>query len=123
MAKRLNPNKLFVVSAISRKSIAKELNSHIEYRLSDLPANVRKLVKGDFKFFTLTDPRLTDKVCQEYADALNDATDIGSEHAEDWIDECVSTMHEAVLEELGITFPDDEEVANIKREAMLESLS
>lgn len=55
-----DPNKLFVVSTVSRRSIARALNDAIDNAASP----VRK--------FKVADPRLTDKVCQDVAAILHE---------------------------------------------------
>lgn len=62
-AAKLDPKKLFVITAISRASIAESLNNAVEEAWED---------GVDVEAFADDDPRLTDKVCQDFADDLYD---------------------------------------------------
>lgn len=60
-SKKLDPKKLFTVMTVDRETIAESLNSAIEVTGSEVPE------------FAPDDPRLTDEVCQNFADSLYDA--------------------------------------------------
>ncbi len=62
-AKRLDPEQLFVIQSTSRASIAESLNLALEDEEG----------VDHVMHFQPDDPRLTDKVCQEFADTLYDA--------------------------------------------------
>jgi hypothetical protein len=61
-SKKLDPKQLFVVVTYSRGSIAEELNMALETIGDDTT-----------KEFTHDDPRLTDKVCKAYVNAVYDS--------------------------------------------------
>jgi len=75
-----DPKKLFVICAYSREAIAEELNAAIEVTGSEVPE------------FSADDPRLTDKVCQDYVNNVYDA----------WtnIDETTDAEHQVTIETL-----------------------
>jgi len=61
-AKKHDPKQLFTIMTVDRETIADMLNSAAEVTGKELEEE-----------FTPTDPRLTDKVCQDIADTLYDA--------------------------------------------------
>ena len=73
-------NQAFIVSTILRKGFAEDLNEQIEFALeneeiglfSGKAARDNKLIATTPKFAP-DDKRLTDEICQAYADALADA--------------------------------------------------
>lgn len=79
-SKMHDPKQLFVLVQYSRQAIANELNEAIE--------NEEKEIEP----FAPDDPRLTNKVCQDYVDAVYDA----------WmnIDEMSDVEHQVTIEAL-----------------------
>lgn len=83
--KKLDPKKLFVVMTVSRETIADNLNMALQ-------------VDGreDVSEFSASDPRLTDKVCQDFADSLYDAY---TNAADDQMDEAEHEMYIEALDQ------------------------
>lgn len=65
--KRLDPKQSFVVQSMTREDIANTINDILSGGIDDHPS-----LEG-VKEFTADDPRLTDEVCQRFADGTNDA--------------------------------------------------
>ncbi len=57
-SKKLDPKKLFVVSTVSRETIAESLNDALDH------------IGSDVARYSPDDLRLTDQTCQDIADAL-----------------------------------------------------
>lgn len=90
----LDPNQLFVISAISREGIAEDLN---DYVLAHGVITEPPLAEGD--------PRLTDEICNEYAELLGN---INCEHEDDE-DEAVASLQYEFCKRLGLPVPEDDD--------------
>lgn len=60
----LNPKQLFVISAISRAGVAQDLSGTQEYCGYKHPVGPQEIAEDD--------DRLTDEICQAYADAISE---------------------------------------------------
>lgn len=81
-----DPEELFVISTISRKDIAGELNSIVEMEAAENGEQPVLIAEND--------PRLTREFCQEYADRMHSID-------EDFPDEDkASSMHHELAEEM-----------------------
>ena len=63
---KLDPKQVFIVRSWSREEIAHELNEIIAAKVGELEGT-------KIKAFDADDPRLTDEVCEEFCDAIEDA--------------------------------------------------
>jgi hypothetical protein len=86
-------SKLFVISAISRKGIAEDLNDWLEIR------EFEQHVADD-------DDRLTDAICTAYAAALGE---IDPDLGEDWETDEVDRIQGETLKAIGIEYVEEDE--------------
>lgn len=91
-----DPKKLFVINAIDRKGVAEELNDYLEDH------GQKRVVADD-------DDRLTDEICQRYADSL---ASIDEDESEDVRDEIAASFCYDILDSLGLIEEEDEEAGN-----------
>jgi len=94
----LDPAQMFVMNAIPRNLIAENLENVRMYCGFHHPTGPQEIA-GD-------DDRLTDEICQKYADAIGS---IDSSYSEDGADECEHTAICTALEAIGYVQEDDED--------------
>lgn len=87
--RKLDPDQLFVVSAIKRSGIAEALNEYLE----SLETTTERLKEND--------PRLTDEVCRAYADELGDIESRFEDLSNEEVEELTCNLDEKFLKLLG----------------------
>lgn len=100
----LNPQQLFIIQSISRQDIAETLSDSLDWI-----GYVHK--DGDLTFLDICE-RLTDEICQKYADMLSEIDYIG-----DSVEYTSDQEHDAiryVLEQLGYVEKETEQVDEIE---------
>jgi len=87
-----DPEQKFVVSFFTRKDLAADLNNELEIR------GCKREIADD-------DDRLTDVLCQNYAEVIGNLND---DMPEELVEDNIATISLEILAAMGIEIPDDE---------------
>lgn len=91
-----NPKQIFIIDSFTREDLAERLEDHLEF-LATLLEDPR--THPTIKEIAVDDERLTDEICQDYADAIKEI--YNSDDSEEFRSNAWNSALDQVLDQLG----------------------